>query len=252
MLVPMKRNLTIAQLSDIHLGGHYNGRFGTEEHLDVVLSNLRRDEIDLIIVSGDISEDNECQLANYKVVREKLVKTQIPFAVLPGNHDSIDMMKTVFTEDEFNESVLELNNNIVLWNDCPKTGKFDDESLSRLAGHKVVFCHLPLCTVNHVFMSQYQFGPDAAKLQGKLAQLGVEHVFCGHVHWPSIVQEAGITTYIDTAVQAELDPEDSNLHPYAASYGYAIMSMASDGRKIGYNVYEVTYNFQRIIRYPAD
>jgi 3',5'-cyclic-AMP phosphodiesterase len=78
--------MIVAQLSDIHADGSGSAL----DRLDKVLSWLRRQEPDAIIVSGDLAEASFDPM--YRAVRDRLERLGCPFFVVPGNvDDHLDM-----------------------------------------------------------------------------------------------------------------------------------------------------------------
>ena len=91
----------VAQITDIHLKAERDSQlYG----VDTALSFIRViDEIeklsrkpDIIIATGDLAEDGARE--TYTRFRDLLVKLDIPTYVLPGNHDDVAAMRSVFDD----------------------------------------------------------------------------------------------------------------------------------------------------------
>jgi len=74
--------MKILHISDTHIGknNHFN-----KESLKIALEEIEDDDIDLLIHSGDITQDGD--LKYYKKAREIFDKIEIPYIIIPGNHD---------------------------------------------------------------------------------------------------------------------------------------------------------------------
>ena len=75
---------TLVQVSDIHLDP------GDAEHrrrLEVVRQAVQAAEPDLIVISGDISDDGYARDDMFERIYEELDRFEAPFFLIPGNHD---------------------------------------------------------------------------------------------------------------------------------------------------------------------
>ncbi len=93
--------LRIVQLSDIHLtpsAGEELYGVETGDSLTAAIHSIQRLQpaADLIIVTGDISEDGS--LKSYQRFSESMASLNCPVYVLPGNHDLPDNMALAFKE----------------------------------------------------------------------------------------------------------------------------------------------------------
>ncbi|SFV30236.1 Calcineurin-like phosphoesterase [Devosia crocina] len=82
--------MIIAQLSDIHA----NGSSERLERLDAVVDWLMPMQPDILIVSGDLAEDDFSQ--SYRAVQKRLEGFGCPYFVVPGNVDNHAEMRDVF------------------------------------------------------------------------------------------------------------------------------------------------------------
>ncbi len=91
------RPFKIIQLTDSHLfsdidGGMYGLK--TLESFKAVCAEVAQLSCDLILATGDISQDESQQ--SYEYFRDVLLPTKVPTHVIPGNHDDIRLMSKVF------------------------------------------------------------------------------------------------------------------------------------------------------------
>ncbi|MFD2206580.1 phosphodiesterase [Kiloniella antarctica] len=91
--------MLIAQITDFHIGRTIetdNGVIDLFERLKDTIKHLKElDPIpDVIVVSGDIS--NHGNLEDYQRAKKILDSLQIPYLVMPGNHDSRENLRNLF------------------------------------------------------------------------------------------------------------------------------------------------------------
>ncbi len=89
--------LKLIQISDCHVsaerGADYRGQ-NADRNLDSVLQAARAWDPDLVLVTGDVSED--ASTTSYARVAVKLGTLGSPLLVLPGNHDDPSVMRRHF------------------------------------------------------------------------------------------------------------------------------------------------------------
>ena len=86
----------IAQVSDTHIAETpmYEGVNSRQRFLEV-LTALRTQAPDLVVLSGDLAAQNG-GVAIYRWMKEQLDALNLPYVVMPGNHDCVSEMRTVF------------------------------------------------------------------------------------------------------------------------------------------------------------
>ncbi len=96
--------MLIAQITDFHIGRIIETDCGTidlyDRLKDTVSHLIELDpRPDLIVVSGDIS--NHGNIEDYERSKSLLDSMQIPYLVMPGNHDSRDNLRTLFGDQGY-------------------------------------------------------------------------------------------------------------------------------------------------------
>lgn len=95
-------SLRIIQLSDCHLSASpdalYRG-FHALEGLTSIVCASKRWQPDLVVASGDLSEDGS--LESYRLLAESFLDLGVDVYLLPGNHDDIPRMRSVFSAPPF-------------------------------------------------------------------------------------------------------------------------------------------------------
>ena len=102
----------VAQLSDIHIGGTYNGSFDCIGNLKKVVNDLSKlPQLDMLIISGDLCDNNsedeyiELQLQLHKL---KMVFENLKIFAVGGNH--ADFFKMVINFIIFIRIITNVNN----------------------------------------------------------------------------------------------------------------------------------------------
>ena len=89
----MKEKIKFIQISDTHLFGMVEGKLnGSNSYINLkqVLSSISFNDIDFIVVSGDLSQD--CTPDSYKHLITLLEETKTKYYLMPGNHDDVDVL----------------------------------------------------------------------------------------------------------------------------------------------------------------
>jgi 3',5'-cyclic-AMP phosphodiesterase len=85
----------LAQLSDLHVGAHENG-VDPVPRLEAVVEAVRSlpNQVDAVLVSGDLTHDGG--QTEFQLVRRLLERLEVPFHVMPGNHDDRALARETF------------------------------------------------------------------------------------------------------------------------------------------------------------
>lgn len=95
----------VAQITDIHLTAEPGSKlYGVDTALSLqnIVTQIHKldKKPELIIATGDVAEDGA--IKTYQRFCELLEEVKIPVYLLPGNHDDLSNMETVFNNPEFN------------------------------------------------------------------------------------------------------------------------------------------------------
>ncbi|MGB6105771.1 MAG: phosphodiesterase [Pusillimonas sp.] len=95
--------MLIAQISDLHIqqGGKDTGLIQAEQHLAACVRALNRlaPRPDLVVVTGDLTEHGRKQ--EYLLLKPLLDQLDIPFLLIPGNHDSPAVLREAFHDHDY-------------------------------------------------------------------------------------------------------------------------------------------------------
>jgi 3',5'-cyclic AMP phosphodiesterase CpdA len=112
-----QKPVCVAQISDLHIkrpGALAYGRVDTAKALERCIAALNEfaPAPDLVVISGDLADTPTPE--EYDHLRRLLAPLKLPFASIPGNHDSREMMRTAFPASKYAQSSGALNQRIEL------------------------------------------------------------------------------------------------------------------------------------------
>lgn len=226
--------MIVAQLTDLHIkaGGKtaYAGKVDTFAKLERAVAhlNVMRPQPDYVLITGDLGDFG--LEAEYRQVRQALDYLEMPFYLVPGNHDERSALRQVFADHEYLfQTDAHLSYVIdglplrLIGLDTSVPGKphglidtdrheWLDETLSQKPEQRsLLFMHHPPVAVGLEHMDvQGLHGADA--LAAVLQQHPqVEVILCGHLHRPVEFIWCGRPVYVGSAhnhaVTLDLTPE---------------------------------------------
>ncbi len=196
--------MIVAQITDTHVkaGGVLAfGRVDTVKflQLNIIHINALRPVVDVVLVTGDMTDGGSVE--EFSVLRKELDKLQMPYFVVPGNHDHRDHLREVFYDHsylsdchEFIQYAIEDFSFRFVGVDTLVSGKphgnleaaklkWLDQCLSEVPDKPTfIFQHHPpfKTGMRHIDGLALQNGAEEMDLLGRHNQ--VKHVACGHVH----------------------------------------------------------------------
>jgi Icc protein len=218
--------IRIAQISDLHIkppGALAYGRVDTAKALErcVVALNEFTPMPDFVVISGDLADTPTPE--EYEHLKRLLAPLKLPFAGIPGNHDSRDMMRAAFPESPYAFSSGPLNQKIeaggldLLLLDSSVAGKpygeLEASTLqwleAALASHAdrpaLLFLHHPPFIAGIWHMDRQNLR-NAAKLSPVIRRHPrVRLIATGHVHRATLTMFAGVPTTICPAPNHAVD-----------------------------------------------
>lgn len=196
----------IIQLSDPHIvpeGELAYGQVETSAPLKSCVETINRilpniGPIDMVIVTGDLTDYGTAE--EYQRFRDIMEPLKIPYRVIPGNHDNVNVMRANFSDHEWmpksgpinwtaeftDLALIALDTNIA----DQDYGNLSDQSLSYLhdkladLNNKsvIVAIHHPPILTGMKTMDKYNLR-DSEKLKGILSEFpGELKLVCGHMH----------------------------------------------------------------------
>jgi 3',5'-cyclic-AMP phosphodiesterase len=222
----------IAQISDLHIkppGTLAYGRVDTAKALERCVAALNAFEPapDFVVISGDLADTPTAD--EYDYLKRLLVPLGLPFAGIPGNHDSRDMMRAAFPEGSYAASSGPMNQKLevgglellLLDSSVPGQphGELDTESLqwleTALASSAdrpaLVFLHHPpfIAGIWHMDRQNLQNAGELAPIIRRHPR--VQLIATGHVHRATLTTFAGVPTTICPAPNHAVDLDLAHL-----------------------------------------
>ncbi|POP64734.1 MULTISPECIES: phosphodiesterase [Pseudomonas] len=269
----MNRPFLIAQISDLHLKADGRLTYGVVDTLGalrraVAHINASKQRPDIVVISGDLVDFGRED--EYAVLKPELERLQMPFYLVPGNHDDRQNLLAAFAEQVYLplsasgplDWVVEKYPVRLIGMDTTIPGEHGGQldycqldwlhaQLSRrpYVPTVIVMHHPPFITgIGH--MDREPFG-NASALERVIAQHPqVERLLCGHLHRPMQRRFGGSVASIcpGTSHQIVLDldeaaPAHFNLEPA----GYVLHRWQSEQGFVSHNAvfgdYEGPYPF---------
>ena len=220
--------MLIVQISDPHVkreGELLYGRIDTQSFLERAVAHVNGldPRPDIALVTGDLVD--KAAPAEYANLKRLLSRLEIPFYLIPGNHDARDALREAFPEHTylpqagFLQYVLDDQPLRLIALDTLVEGKghgaLCDERLDWLETRlkesdrtTLLFMHHPPFDVGIAPLDAARLLEGGDRLETLVRAHGnIERVLCGHVHRPIQVRWAGTMASIapSTAHQASLD-----------------------------------------------
>src|SRR5690606_3034729 len=223
--------MLIAQISDLHIqaGGKDTELIQAEQHLTTCIQTLNRlaPRPDLVVITGDLTEHGRKQ--EYLKLKPLLAELDIPYLLIPGNHDSPAMLREIFHEhtylqtdspfiqyviDDWPLRIVALDTTVPMRSE----GMLCAERLQWLADTLAQAPDTPTLVLMHhpPFETGIKHMDDLGLLNGRedFARIiapyrNIERILCGHLH-RTIMCRVGSTvasTCPGTAHQIALDLE---------------------------------------------
>lgn len=207
--------MLIIQLSDSHLKADPAGVYrdvDVDARLTSMLAAVARHQPDLIVLSGDVSDDGS--LASYQRAAEHLDALGCRWLWLPGNHDHPATMAEVRTL----APVIHLDGwQIILlnsWIDGEEGGRLGDEQLARLEAQlagdgspALIVLHHPPVSVEADWMNEIGLEDRDAFWAGPGRYDHLQAVLCGHIHHELTCLQNGVPVMSVPAMAAQFVPD---------------------------------------------
>ncbi len=189
---------TVAQLSDCHLFAEKSAQYFDAyvwQHLDDVLKEMRLRKPDVLLLTGDMTQDHTDE--SYRLLAAQ-IKLRIPHTAvfwLPGNHDDLPQLQQFLAGEPFrHEKVISIGNwAMILLNSKSDTpaGYFTEEHLATLnevlldviaeKEHVALFCHHHLKPLD-IYLDKHRCMNGEALLQQLNQHPQVRLISHGHTH----------------------------------------------------------------------
>ncbi len=214
--------LKLAHITDTHIaaeGTEVNG-VDTRDAFLRVLDDIREQNCDALVHGGDLAYP-EGDRESYSWIKEQLDALDIPYVVVPGNHDDGALMQSVFNRTD-RPSLAILTGATAIRGESLM---FMDSSSARLPLDKrqwllremqmqddelILFQHHPPRPCGVPFMDREYPYKTPELFAGMLKELGRPlTVFCGHYHVEKDLdfKDPDLSVYITAPTMGRIDPE---------------------------------------------
>ena len=250
-----QKQIRIAQISDLHIkppGALAYGRVDTAKALDRCVAALNAFEPapDFVVISGDLADTPNVE--EYDYLKRLLLPLKLPFAGIPGNHDSRELMRAAFPNAAYAFPSGALNQKIevgeldllLLDSSVPahphgeleaSTLQWLDATLASSAGRPaLLFLHHPpfIAGIWHMDRQNLRNADELASIVRRHPR--VQIVATGHIHRATLTMFAGVPCTIcpapNHAVALDLaklrapsfriEPPALRLHTWFAGEGF--------------------------------
>lgn len=255
-------SMLLAQISDTHVQCAPDGRPGGGDASGRLMRAVRSLNAaarrpDVVLVTGDLTNDGDRD--DMEHLRGILSQLDVPYYVIPGNHDDRDLIRSVFRQDGYLPERGYLNYVVEghplrlvfldTLRDGHDGGRLCLDRLHWLEETLAAARETPTVIAMHHVPFQSGLAPfDRAPLEGAEAMASilaanhqVERVVCGHLHRPMVTHWHGvtITTAPSTAFEIALDlrpdadfslvpgaPPAYQLHQWTRAHGLVTHTVA--------------------------
>jgi 3',5'-cyclic AMP phosphodiesterase CpdA len=213
----MNPAVVIAQISDLHIkrpGTLAYGKVDTAAALARCVIELNRltPRPDLVVISGDLVDTPAAE--EYEHLKRLLAPLQIPFAAVPGNHDSRELMRAALPDGGYAQPSGALNSLhtagpfdlVLLDSSVPGKphGELDEVTLgwldatlaSSTTRPALLFLHHPpfITGIRHMDVQNLRNAAALADIMRRHPR--VRLIAAGHVHRATLTQFAGVPATI--------------------------------------------------------
>ena len=259
--------IQITQITDTHLYGTPSGtllKMNTNETLVhvVELVKANEDEIDLVLVTGDIAQDaSDKAYANFL---EIIASLNSPFRWIPGNHDSASVMHRIAEGTQANEKTAQLNNWLIVLLDTSILGqvhgKLAEAEINFLTSillaiekddsieHCLIAMHHNPVRGNSAWMENIGLENGEKFFEATKISNKVRCVLYGHIHQELDFEHEGIRCLCTPSTCIQFKPKVTNFSLDRMNPGYRSLKLFADGsieskvRRVSGESFEVDYN----------
>lgn len=231
--------MKIAQITDLHIGleGQETFNIDVRDNFLLILGEVVYSQPDLIVLTGDLCFD-QGEVEIYHWIKEKLDNTDIPYLVLPGNHDNPQMMMEIFEIDysHGDEEIYfakKLAKTTALFLDNSKARHSDNQKkwlkrqLHQADKNILVFMHYPPAKCGVSFMDKNYALQDMKDIQKLFHKYEKNiYLFCGHYHTEKIIHLDNLHIAITPATYFQINPYQEEFEVDTYQIGFRLIELS--------------------------
>ncbi len=210
--------MRIIQITDIHVDkvGELTNDINTQLNFLQVLDRAILYKPDAIVLTGDLCNQYGI-IEIYEWFKSRLDILQIPYFVIPGNHDDAGMIASVFGYELIDGELYYSYNkhsNKLIFLDSGKSvmsEKQFDWLTEEINENCAVFMHHPPCLTGITYMDDNYKFQQIERFQSLINQQLA--VFCGHFHCERTIQIGPMTVYITPSCYVQIDDNAAVFKP---------------------------------------
>ena len=212
---PSRRPLRVLHTADVHLesDGYGDARQQAAHQargrrvFQRIVDRALRDEVDLLLIAGDLFDHNRVSDEAVEFVRGELARFGGPVVVLPGNHDAL-YTNAIYDRHDLtagasqvrvirmlNGETLELPElDAVIWGRAMEEHEPGFHPLAHIPGRADRRWHLAMA---HGFFYETRQRPDRSSpiFADEIRDTGWDYVALGHQHVQTNVSQGGVVAY---------------------------------------------------------
>ncbi|MCG8569848.1 MAG: metallophosphoesterase [Spirochaetes bacterium] len=220
----MKNNYCrIAHISDIHVGLENELPYGVDVryHFLRILQSVKASAIDLIILTGDVTFRSKAKIP-YHWVKEQLDLNQLPYFIIPGNHDDAAEMAEIFNLTDllkqnklYYQKYFKDQSLIFLDSSTAIIDQFQLDWLEQIDKTEqkshLLFVHHPPILCNCYYMDKKYPLKNHQEVFQRISQLkNVDHIFSGHYHTEKILSIKNKNIYLTPSTFYQIDSQSKS------------------------------------------
>ncbi len=205
----------IVFLTDLHMDWD-NGKENMDR-LDLVLYYLKDEDFSQLFIGGDICFWNG-EVKVYEYLDSKLSSLKIPFTIIPGNHDSPELMHKVWQNEDLYINGIQSRidkNTLYVFLDT-SDGNLTDRQWLELNKSLIEFKHKRVLIIMHhppvdsfvpfIDNSKWAFGGKTRweETMARFTNLEID-IFCGHYHIEMSRRFSNFTVHITPSLTKQTD-----------------------------------------------
>jgi len=230
--------MRIIQISDIHIPHEFEVTHDIpiRENLARIFTKINSYNYDAIVITGDLAYKKGSR-AIYEHIQKKLSTIHKPIFLIPGNHDSVSLLKKTFP-DNFSEhqsyySKYILNTNFIFLDTSQNI--VDTQQLLWLKAeletrkNAIIFMHHPPCYAGVEYMdSKHALQNQTEVLNILYAQPNPISIFCGHYHVAKEIITKNLHVYICPSTYYQINPVGLQFSIGSKSIGFRIINILNE------------------------
>ena len=256
--------MRIAHISDLHIAPENTFAYDvdTRKNFLLVLKDVLDWNPDCIVITGDLLFRDD-DMEAYTWIKEKLHTIKAPVFIIPGNHDNVKTLNTLFSPERevrdkkagcFSSNVL--LKEIGAQHEMAYILSFDEleiifldsssacvskEQLSDLTDHiiedgykqRIIFIHHPPILSGHVYLDREWPLLNISEVKPVIKRISKASssltIFCGHYHYEDLIKTDHFVMHVTPSTFIQIDPAYSEFKKLNVNTGWRKIEVNPSG-----------------------